>query len=108
MHERKLLLEEESSTPVLYDKMAEVTGKKTFHVIADVILALILIAVLCVAYFAAPPFNRGFFCNDESIQKPYVSKQTVPSALLLAVGLILALVVVMFFFYIVLNLYFSA
>lgn len=41
------------------------------------------------------PFNRGFFCNDESIQKPYVAKQTVPVAMLtgLAVGVVLIVVI---------------
>lgn len=46
------------------------------------------------------PFNRGFFCNDESIQKPYVAKQTVPVAMLtgLAVGVVLIVVSWQIFF----------
>ena len=39
------------------------------------------------------PYKRGFFCNDESIQKPY-KDSTVPTATAAAVGFALSFVVI--------------
>eukprot|EP00794_Sanderia_malayensis_P008194 gene8195-9072_t len=69
-------------------------GKKTVHVVCEVVFAVIIVALLCVVTFARPPFNRGFFCNDESIQKPYVTKQAVPTNVLIAVGIILPIIII--------------
>ncbi len=69
-------------------------GKRVTHLIAEGALAVFFVAIFAVVHFAKPPFNRGFFCDDKSIQKPYVSKQAVPSIALLVVGLLLCLVVV--------------
>ena len=40
------------------------------------------------------PFHRGFFCNDQSIQKPYIEKQTVPNVTLVATSLSLVILTV--------------
>lgn len=43
--------------------------------------------------FVIPPFKRGFYCDDQTINKPY-KDSTVPSSVLYAVGFVLALMVV--------------
>ncbi len=61
-----------------------------------------LIDILCVIGFAlgillfaliGKPYKRGFFCNDESIKKPY-KDSTISSALAVAVGAAVSLVVI--------------
>lgn len=45
---------------------------------------VLLITVIVVSHLKiVQPFQRGFFCDDETIRYPYVSKQTVPPVLLL-------------------------
>jgi len=64
--------------------------------------ALLFIDFVCVAVLACgviifakvgKPYKRGFFCNDESIQKPY-KDSTIPTVTAAAVGFALVLVVV--------------
>ena len=45
------------------------------------------------------PFHRGFFCNDQSIQKPYIEKQTVTTTTLVAVSMLLVIFTVSIFTY---------
>ena len=42
------------------------------------------------------PFHRGFFCNDQSIQKPYI-KQTVSTAAVVAASMLLVILTVSIF-----------
>lgn len=55
----------------------------------------ILSFVLAIILFAAvgKPYKRGFFCNDESIKKPY-KDSTVSTAMAIAVGAAISLVVI--------------
>ena len=43
--------------------------------------------------FVIPPFKRGFYCDDTTINKPY-KDSTVPSSVLYSVGFVLTLIVV--------------
>ena len=69
-------------------------GKRPAQLFIDLLLCLALVAVLAILHFGVAPFKRGFFCNDESIQKPYVTKQTVPFALLCGAGFAALIIVV--------------
>lgn len=56
-----------------------------------------LVVLLCIGLLlfsqVGKPYQRGFFCNDESIQKPY-KDSTISTALAAAVGFSLVLVVI--------------
>lgn len=63
-----------------------------FNVIDFTCVALFAIGLLLFSQIGKP-YKRGFFCNDESIQKPY-KDSTVSTAAAAAVGFVLALVVI--------------
>ena len=61
--------------------------------IIDVFCAVLFLLGVILFSEIGKPYQRGFFCNDESIQKPY-KDSTVPTATAVAVGYALVLVVV--------------
>ena len=91
MEEKFAMNIEEGSVAEIPNKGEE---KGTVHIVAEIILAVILVGALAVLYFAVSPFKRGFFCADTTIQKPYTTHQAVPSKVLLGVGVALGVVVV--------------
>lgn len=54
-------------------------------------LGAVGLAILCFK-LAVPPYRRGFYCDDDSINKPY-KDSTVPSSVLYSVGYALAFLV---------------
>jgi len=54
-------------------------------------LGAVGLAILCFK-LAVPPYRRGFYCDDDSINKPY-KDSTVPSSVLYSVGFALAYLV---------------
>ena len=77
-------------------KAEEMTERKvwTNWNLGDLFLALIVAVAYAVLVFAVTPFNRGFFCNDESIKKPYVKNQKVPTSMAGVIGAILPILAV--------------
>ena len=59
-------------------------------------LAAIILFLIAFALFELilKPFHRGFFCDDESIMKPYVKSQTVPATLLVGIAVPLIIILV--------------
>ena len=62
--------------------------------ITNVICTLFLITALVIIEKVISPVQRGFFCEDHSIMKPYVTKQTIPAWLLGVICAIFVLSVV--------------
>jgi len=60
----------------------------------NICLTIVLVVILIVIDKLIGPVQRGFFCDDRSIMKPYVKDQTVPVYLLGSVTFILFLLVV--------------
>ena len=58
-----------------------------------VCLGLVGLAIL-IFKLAVPPYRRGFFCDDNTINKPY-KESTVPSTVLYSVGFSLAYLVIL-------------
>jgi len=63
-------------------------------VIVNTIIIILILVAFIIFEVVLKPFNRGFFCNDQSIQKPYVEKQTVPTMVLVVVTVVLIILVV--------------
>ncbi|XP_048844542.1 phospholipid phosphatase 3-like isoform X2 [Brienomyrus brachyistius] len=62
--------------------------KRKFLVFLDLFcLFLVMLPSIAVHNAAVQPYQRGFFCDDESIRYPF-KRSTVPSPILLATGLI--------------------
>lgn len=61
--------------------------------IIDVFCAVLLVLGVILFSQIGKPYQRGFFCNDESIQKPY-KDSTITTATGVAVGFSMVLVVV--------------
>lgn len=57
-----------------------------------VCLGLVGLAIL-IFKLAVPPYRRGFYCDDDTINKPY-KESTVPSTVLYSVGFSLAYLVI--------------
>ena len=59
------------------------------------ILCLAAVGFTCLGFkLAATPYKRGFYCDDDSINKPY-KESTVPSAVLYSVGFAVAYLVIL-------------
>ena len=65
-------------------------------VVTNSLVIIVLAVVLFLFEKVFPPFHLGFFCDDETIMKPYVFHQTVPYAVLVAVAICLTVLVVSF------------
>ena len=58
-------------------------------------LCLAAVGFTCLGFkLAATPYKRGFYCDDDSINKPY-KESTVPSAVLYSVGFAVAYLVIL-------------
>lgn len=51
-----------------------------FALLTNIFTVIGLVVVFAVFEKFLDPFNRGFFCDDKSIQKPYVKSQAVPTS----------------------------
>ncbi|KAM4641207.1 phospholipid phosphatase 3 isoform 1-T1 [Discoglossus pictus] len=60
------------------------------------IFCLILAALpfLIIETSTIEPYRRGFYCDDESIQYPYQSRETINDAVLSAVGILIAILAI--------------
>ncbi len=69
--------------------------KKTVRLWFVIDLFCVTLFALGIILFATvgQPYKRGFFCNDESITKPY-KDSTVPSAMAVAVALVVSVIVI--------------
>lgn len=55
---------------------------------------LLVVGLVCLLFkLVAVPYHRGFYCDDDSINKPY-KESTVPSSVLYSVGFALAYLVI--------------
>ena len=66
---------------------------KFYRGLLNLVVLLVIGAVILVLNEVVEPYQRGFFCNDESLSYPYHSS-TISSLLLYLVGLLVPLVVV--------------
>lgn len=71
--------------------------RENVTIIVNIIILVFFIFGLVLFESVLKPFHRGFFCNDSSIQKPYIEKQTVSTTILVAVSVSLVLVTVSMF-----------
>ncbi|XP_035270608.1 phospholipid phosphatase 3 isoform X2 [Anguilla anguilla] len=64
-------------------------SKRKFLICLDVVcLLLVMLPSLILHKSAIPPYHRGFYCSDDSIRFSF-KNSTIPSPVLMAVGLIL-------------------
>ncbi|XP_024143954.1 phospholipid phosphatase 3 isoform X2 [Oryzias melastigma] len=71
------------------------TGKKKVLVVLDIFcLLLAMLPTLVLHHTFARPYQRGLYCSDSSLKYPYQSS-TVPTSVLLIVGLTLPVVSIM-------------
>jgi len=68
--------------------MATGGGKTVFVVLVDFICVFIIGLPVLVLYIAGEPFQRGFFCNDETIRHPYRDSSISTSVLILVSSLL--------------------
>ena len=57
-------------------------------ILIDFVLFLVVLIPVVVLFSVGVPYKRGFYCNDNSINKPY-KDSTVPNVVAAAVGLLL-------------------
>jgi len=67
----------------------------TIVVIHLITIFLVFLPTIIVSFFKLKPFNRGFYCNDESIRYPY-KKGTIPFYAVGLVGVGIPLLIIMF------------
>ncbi|CAD5121879.1 DgyrCDS10341 [Dimorphilus gyrociliatus] len=63
----------------------QITIDYTWKVVIDIIIAVVLIIPSIVFKATGKPFHRGFFCDDESIRRPFKS-DTISTPVLFIVG----------------------
>ncbi|XP_068675917.1 phospholipid phosphatase 1-like [Montipora foliosa] len=78
----------------LREIVPSVERKPRFICILVDFLCLAAVEILILIFkFVIPPFKRGFYCDDDTINKPY-KESTVPSTVLYSVGFVLAFIVI--------------
>ena len=70
---------------------------QVFTILSNVLAGVVVLVLFVIFEKFISPFQRGFFCDDESIMKPYKS-QTVSVALLVVIAVICILAVVSYLF----------
>lgn len=63
-------------------------------IILDVVCLLVAVTIFKILPLLVRPFERGFFCNDESISYPYKEKSTVPGKQMLIVGMSVPIILI--------------
>jgi len=71
---------------------SKVSIVKNFYVIVAI---LVLGGILGIVALVLPATQRGFYCNDDYITKPYIAKQTVSTFLCLALSVVMAFAAVL-------------
>ena len=71
--------------------------RKHVTIFLNIVALIFFIIGLIVIESVLKTFHRGFFCNDQSIQKPYIEKQTVSTATVVAVSMLLVISTVSIF-----------
>lgn len=73
-------------------KMAN--SKIPWHIILDIV-CLVLLGIADMLFYIIPirPSHRGFYCDDQSLQKPF-QKETIPTSTTLLVGFFVTIPVV--------------
>ena len=80
----------DASTPEV--ERPSVSRYQVFNFVAN-ILVIIVLLVLFKVFESLDPFKRGFFCDDESIAKPYRT-ETISFVLLIVLAIIFIFLVV--------------
>ena len=71
-----------------------VSSYQVFNFVANIVVIIVLLVLFVLFETVLEPFKRGFFCDDESIAKPYRSKETISAGLLTVLAIIFILIVV--------------
>ena len=71
-----------------------VSSYQLFNFVANIVVIIVLLVLFVVFETALEPFKRGFFCDDESIAKPYRTTQTISAVLLTVLAIIFIFLVV--------------
>lgn len=74
--------------------MSSFTSYQLFALLSNVATIIALVIVFAVLDKLVDPFQRGFFCDDESIQKPYIHPETVPTSWAVIMDILIVVVVV--------------
>jgi phosphatidate phosphatase len=69
---------------------------RLIQVIIDVITVFIVSIVFLLIYLLVHPFERGFYCNDDSIRYPYKKEDTIPLWVAGVYGAVSAFFVIIF------------
>ena len=56
------------------------------QMIIDFITVVFVSIIFILIFFLVQPFDRGFYCNDDSLRYPYKKEETIPSWLLYMYG----------------------
>lgn len=67
---------------------------QVFAIVCNVLVVIMLLVLFIVFEKLISPFHRGFFCDDESIMKPYKTKQTISIVLVTCLAVIFILIAV--------------
>jgi phosphatidate phosphatase len=62
------------------------TRSQLSQMIIDFSTVLLVSIVFILIFFYLNPFDRGFYCNDDSIRYPYKKEDTIPTWLLVLYG----------------------
>lgn len=62
--------------------------------ILNIFTAIVLVVVFVVleVYPIVPAFHRGFYCNDDTINKPYLEKETISTSTLIVTSVLLVII----------------
>lgn len=74
---------------------------KPWQLVINIITTVIFIIVFVLFEDGSiiSAYRRGFFCDDDSINKPYLKTQVIPTRLLIIISILLIVVSVSLFYY---------
>ena len=81
-----------TSTPEV--ERPSLSSYQVFNFVANILVIIVLLVLFVVFESTLEPFKRGFFCDDESIAKPYRTTQTISAVLLTVLAVIFIFLVV--------------
>jgi len=79
-------------------KRTNLSSYQVFTLVTNILAVVILLVVFMIFEKEMEPFNRGFFCDDHFIMKPYMA-ETISAGLLAVLALVFVVVVVRYGFY---------
>ncbi|KAB5539761.1 hypothetical protein PHYPO_G00092890 [Pangasianodon hypophthalmus] len=91
MYEKAMAPETRNGGTATFSSNGTGTGRRKLLIVLDIIcLLLVMLPSMVLHKSSIQPYQRGFYCTDDSIRYDY-KNSTVPSSVLMAVGVLLPL-----------------